>query len=358
MFLHEHRKGLIWLALYAMVVAIAMGVCKQFSKPPRFEPLRINTVHSFERLSVPSCEELRSTTLMLFIEGMDTGLRTNSCFDSPLEGSTARFDFKHAKPNSLSDADDQAVWSVILGRPLQTLNDGRPLRYEIRRADGKDGNIAPATTETSGDGKVSLVIFEWWASGAVALVLLVWGAMVYLGARSALVRDAGAPGVPLAQRTFSLAKVQMAWWFAIIFASFVFLWMVTGETPAISAQALMLLGISSATTAASMGVNGPRVGADGVKDVFFGDLLSDADGITIHRFQMVVMTIALGLVFLSHVAQQLTMPEFDASLITLMGISAATYVGLKIPEKKTDGDAALIVDTVAEAKVGYSATPQ
>lgn len=352
MSMQEHRKGLIWLALYLMVAAVVMGICKYRDRQAGPGFLRVDTVHHFERLATPSCETLGDTPLMLFIEGMDTGLRSVGCLDPKANTSSAAFDFKHTRPSSLTDAEDRAVWSVILSRPLQTIQEPRLLRYEIRSADGKDGNLAPANST------VPLVIFEWWAPGAVALVLGVWGAMIYLGARSALVRDGAAPGVPLAQRTFSLAKVQMAWWFAIVFASFVFLWMVTGETPSISGQALSLMGISSVTAAASLGIGGTRAGNDGVKDVFFSDLLSDADGITIHRFQMVVMTVALGLVFLFHVARHLTMPEFDPSLLTLMGLSAATYVGLKIPEKKADDDTVQLAGTVAEAKVGYSATPQ
>ncbi|WP_374562401.1 hypothetical protein [Ideonella sp.] len=353
MSMQEHRKGLIWLVLYVMVVAVVMWFCKRNELPPGDDTLRINTVHPFERLASPSCNELASTSLMLLVEGMDTGLRSAGCQDSEKETSKAVFNFKHTAPaNAADEAKSDTVWSVILGHPLKTLRSPRTLHYQIQRTDGTGDNLAPA------DAKVLLVIFEWWAPGGVALVVLVWGAMIYLGARTALVRDSGAPGVPLAQRTFSLARVQMAWWFAIVFASFVFLWLVTGETPGISAQALTLLGISSATTAASVGIGGPGATSDGLKGVFFRDLLSDADGVTIHRFQMLVMTIALGLVFLFHVASQLTMPEFDPSLLTLMGISAATYVGLKIPEKKADADAAQIADTVAEAKVGYSPMPE
>lgn len=348
-----HRKSLIWLVLYFILVGVVMSVCKRNDKGSSDNLLRVDSLHHFERLSKPSCDELASTALMLFIEGMDTGLRSAGCLDAKDKISTAAFDFKHTRPAGLTDAKNQAVWTAILGRPLQTLEGPRPLRYEIRRPDSKGGteNIAPEGAQ------VALVIFEWWAAGVVALVLLVWGLMIYLGACSALLRDSAAAGTLLPQRTFSLAKVQMAWWFAIVFATFIFLWLVTGETPSISGQALTLLGISSATAAASMGVSGERTSDEGVTGVFVRDLLSDSGGITIHRFQMLVMTVTLGLVFLFHVARHLTMPEFDPSLLTLMGISAATYVGLKIPEKKTDADTPL-ADTVAEAKVGYSPTPQ
>ena len=63
------------------------------------------------------------------------------------------------------------------------------------------------------------------------------------------------------------------------------------------------------------------------------DLLADADGYSFHRFQMVVWTIVLGLIFISTVHLTLAMPEFDGTLLALMGISSGTYIGFKFPEK-------------------------
>jgi hypothetical protein len=45
-----------------------------------------------------------------------------------------------------------------------------------------------------------------------------------------------------------------------------------------------------------------------------------------------VWTLVLGGVFVWGVYRNMSMPEFDASLLTLMGISAGTYVGFKFPE--------------------------
>jgi hypothetical protein len=69
---------------------------------------------------------------------------------------------------------------------------------------------------------------------------------------------------------------------------------------------------------------------------FWRDLLSDADGISLHRFQIVVWTIVLGAAFVVIVYQYLAMPEFDSSLLLLMGISAGAYLGFKIPEKAAE----------------------
>jgi len=66
------------------------------------------------------------------------------------------------------------------------------------------------------------------------------------------------------------------------------------------------------------------------------DLLSDVNGVTFHRFQIVVWTVVLGLIFIYSVWTSLTMPQFSDTLLALMGISAGTYVGFKIPERQTD----------------------
>jgi hypothetical protein len=49
---------------------------------------------------------------------------------------------------------------------------------------------------------------------------------------------------------------------------------------------------------------------------------------------MVTFTAVLGFVFLYTAWATLTMPDFPATLLTLQGITAGTYLGFKIPEKQ------------------------
>jgi hypothetical protein len=65
----------------------------------------------------------------------------------------------------------------------------------------------------------------------------------------------------------------------------------------------------------------------------FKDLVCDGDGVSFHRFQIVVWTLVLGMVFIRAVQQDLAMPDFDATLLGLMGLSSGTYIGFKFPEK-------------------------
>ena len=71
-----------------------------------------------------------------------------------------------------------------------------------------------------------------------------------------------------------------------------------------------------------------------MSESFFKDILTDANGITLHRFQIVIWTVVLGALFVYGVYRELAMPEFSGTLLALMGISSGTYLGFKIPERQ------------------------
>jgi hypothetical protein len=380
---------LITLAVI-VITALVTAVFSDFknSWPP--PTAAINTTVHLPRINTVTCKQLddQYAKIHLYVEGMDTGLTAVGCTDATAKDPTVRdattkdaapkdaaakdatvkdatardatvkdatakdaiakdetekaatakdaskklttptiaFPLRHirtpGRTPALSPEADQAVWDQILGRPLESLTAGRRLPYTIRWEN-------PTTPLLNlNDSAMQLHLFKWWAPVAVMGVIYVWVLLGYFAAKSALLRDRAPPGTPLDQMTFSLAKTQMAWWFALILASFVFLWLVTGETPSVSAQALSFLGIASATAIASANITpDPKQATRGT---FIYDLLNDGAGIAIQRFQMVVMTAVLGLMFLFEVMTRLIMPEFDASLLTIMGISAGTYVALKV----------------------------
>ena len=68
---------------------------------------------------------------------------------------------------------------------------------------------------------------------------------------------------------------------------------------------------------------------------FFVDILSDDNGISMHRFQNVAWTIIAITVYLYKVSQVTTgcqLPELSDTLLALTGISNATYLVLKSKE--------------------------
>ena len=65
---------------------------------------------------------------------------------------------------------------------------------------------------------------------------------------------------------------------------------------------------------------------------FFKDILSDASGVSFHRFQIFAWTVVLAFIFILEVLANLKMPEFSTTLLGLMGVSSGTYIGFKFPE--------------------------
>lgn len=66
---------------------------------------------------------------------------------------------------------------------------------------------------------------------------------------------------------------------------------------------------------------------------FFRDLVTNGNWDNVlHRWQIVIWTLVLGFTFVVKVVMDLTLPNFSDGLLTLMGISGATYVGFKFNE--------------------------
>lgn len=203
--------------------------------------------------------------------------------------------------------------------------------------------------------KVSLVVIQvkWFLLAIVLFVILLY-ITFRLAAATALLRDPGIsqgyiPGLSILWRRqrattnlgpFSLARAQMAFWFFMVITAFVLIWMITGDTDTITESVLVLLGISAGTALGATVIDSskrdtatrpiPGQGSRG----FLNDVLSDGSGLSFHRFQIFVWTIVLGFVFFKNVLGHLAMPEFGANLLTLMGISSGTYLGLKLPEQQ------------------------
>jgi magnesium-transporting ATPase (P-type) len=183
------------------------------------------------------------------------------------------------------------------------------------------------------DVTIALTLFQrsamWW--GFVALLLVV-AVLVMLAWQTAILRDDGVGG------TFSLARCQMAWWLCIVTASFVFIWLVTGQYNGVmTPDALVLLGISGTTALAAATIDGiNQAGAPPAVQRSAGlltDIVSEGGSPAVHRVQIVIWTLLLGVVFLWQVYSRFRFPSFDASLLVMMGVSGGFYLGFKTKEK-------------------------
>ena len=118
-------------------------------------------------------------------------------------------------------------------------------------------------------------------------------------------------------------------------AGFLFIWSMTGEIPILPNAVLILAGLGTATHVGSVLVD-KSVGGTGDGEATQGilhDLLSDHDGYSVPRIQMVVWTVVLAFVYVTTVVRTLSMPDFPDSLLALTGISSGSYLLLKMREQ-------------------------
>lgn len=184
------------------------------------------------------------------------------------------------------------------------------------------------------------VIPTTWGIAALILVVGLLILLVYLATQTNILRDRG-PSPAGGYRPYDVGRVQTAFWFFIVSISYLCIWLITGDIDSLTPATLGLLGISAATALGpalitDAGNKTDQTSTNGTPSRgFFTDILSDADGYSFHRFQLVLWTTLLGLIFVASVYNNLAMPRFTGPLLALMGISAGTYLGFELMGAKS-----------------------
>jgi hypothetical protein len=261
--------------------------------------------------------------IVLFLNGISLkGMRPESCDRAS----------GHVRFRLLRTDDSDEAWHALLGRPRHfvkhvSVSVGSDPQYSVqsRVTDFRIEALPP----------IPFAVFS---------ILFLAGLILFLVLchKSDLIRLSSGPAPANGRRPFSLALFQMSVWFFLVIAAYIFLWLITGELDSISGSVLALIGIGAGTAFGSTIIDrsqqataesdsgGP--GTTPPSRGFIHDILEDGHGISLHRFQMFVWTIVLAVIFCASVYQDLSMPEFSATLLGLMGISSGTYLGFKIPE--------------------------
>ncbi len=270
--------------------------------------------------------------LILFIDGVPIpGTPPESC---TVEDGRVRFLLDRTE-------DSDAAWHTLLGSPDD-------FTRQVTLSVGPEGDEQWPTKVR--DFRLELLpevpFFLFCALLAAAVALAVW-----LARRTALLRDPHVVPPAGALAPYSLARFQLAFWSFLALAAFVFIWMVTEELDTITGSVLGLLGIGSGTAlGASMIAQGkqekggaaaaapaapppPAAPLVAASQGFLRDLLDGPQGLSVYRLQMLGWTLVTGVIFCVSVYNRLAMPDFSPTLLALMGISSATYLGAKIPEE-------------------------
>ncbi|MCX6304989.1 MAG: hypothetical protein NT040_08475 [Bacteroidetes bacterium] len=188
--------------------------------------------------------------------------------------------------------------------------------------------VAPAFRE------INLKYVSYWSMVfSMLFILTIMVSFVVLAAKTNLIRI-GNDNSP-----FSLALTQLSFWSIVVASSFIYIWIVTEELPPITGSTLILISVSALTTAGSRLVD-IRTKTKGdllqQSDSFLEDILQDELGYSVHRAQMFMWTVIMGIIFVVSVIRLQQIPQLDESLLGLMGISSGAYVGLKTMENKKD----------------------
>jgi hypothetical protein len=175
-------------------------------------------------------------------------------------------------------------------------------------------------------------------------------------------------------KPYSLSKVQLAWWIVIIFGSITSILFKRGVFPTLDQSTLILLGIGSATSAAGRIIdlsdqNNANLSRhqDNEKEGFFLDILSDENGVSIHRLQTLIFNLILGTWFIYQVIQNIALPasdpnkiipSIDSSDLVMQAISTATYITLKSSENKVQSPISTQPQSLSGINVNNPLKPQ
>lgn len=282
-------------------------------------------------------------------------------------------DIPHSKLAFLLQRTDTntSAWRALLGSPTA-------LKRSVQVDVGIAGQTGVLPTASSQPLQATLIVIRTWGLivGFVFLFLVICG-VVILACVSDLLRDSQPADFGdfkdandnAWRRPFSLAQTQMAWWFALVIAAFIFIYFLTGDFNSLTAQALTLMGIGTGTALGAVMVEktsnknsaqqeftnllskikqakdagtapvaadlarGKELASRLASKNFIDDTLTDVDGVSLHRFQIMAWTLVVGVIFCIEVYRNLALPTFDATILGILGISAGTYLGFKIPEQ-------------------------
>ena len=223
------------------------------------------------------------------------------------------------------------VWLGLFRHPTMT----RPVAISV----GLE-NQTPFKTTFDYDNQLPLVIVSRPIGLlALGLVLGVVSIAIFLMGRTNLIRQPG-PKPSEGKSPYDLGRFLTAFWAFLISTSYFSIWLITGSTD-LPASALALTGFSSIVALVSHFINTPPDTITGndpaamsdTSDVganFFADVLSDSNGYSIYRFQLLFWNILFGFIFVFLVFETLALPHLRGSIIALVGISTLVYLPFEL----------------------------
>jgi hypothetical protein len=171
----------------------------------------------------------------LFINGGDTGLAPVAI---DRQSGLLRYKLERTAQNA-------ELWKPLLADPFSQR--GAALRISVGLAGGTPLDKAAGADSALPFNKLWVDAWTW---AAAVLVLFVIVLTVYFGKNSDMLRDS--PAIADSRQSYSLARVQMAWWFVLVVGGFIVIFLVSGNLDSIPATIVALSGISATTGVAAV----------------------------------------------------------------------------------------------------------
>jgi hypothetical protein len=133
-------------------------------------------------------------------------------------------------------AGNEDLWGDLLGHPMGFV---KPVQVSVGLENGYP--LQGAQTFEF------IVIHQWGFWSCFLLMAAALLSILYLGHRTTLLRASGPKRTDNKLHSYSLGRVQMAFWFMLVVTSFLLIWLITGEYSTISTSALVLIGIGAGT---------------------------------------------------------------------------------------------------------------
>jgi hypothetical protein len=197
---------------------------------------------------------------------------------------------------------------------------------------GLEGGTEIETLVKDENSFTIILVKKSWFTISIIIIIALLILFLVLAIKSDILRDVG-QRPEAGRKAYSLAQVQMGIWFFVIMTSWLLLYVVKHTFNTITETLVILMGISAGTGMGGVVIDANKGNAIRKSSGFLKDILSDEYGISFHRFQIMAWTVVMVAVFIRQVVSYLTMPEFDSSLLALMGISSGTYLGIKVTSK-------------------------
>ena len=173
------------------------------------------------------------------------------------------------KANAAAKEEDKTTddpFKRLLAKPSFTM----PSKVTLTLTSGAETLTLPtAVTQEAKDNRCrfDLIGIEQWMFWLTAIVFgLIFVSLCFFAAKTDILRDP-CRRRPEGVEPVSLARTQMAFWFVVIAAAFIFLWVTTGNVATINGTCLVLLAIGTTTALSSAAIQGNRDRRKDLSDV-------------------------------------------------------------------------------------------